>query len=103
MAKEQNFSLNSSKISGSCGRLMCCLRYEHETYEEALKTVPPVGSLVQTPNGNGVVIEIRPLEQIVRVRYEDKGESPKTFSVSDITVLRRGKAGKNAKTDTEEE
>lgn len=103
MAKEQNFSLNSSKISGSCGRLMCCLRYEHETYEEALKTIPPVGSLVQTPNGNGVVIEIRPLEQVVRVRYDDKGESPKIFSVSEITVLRRGKAGKNAKSDVEEE
>ena len=94
MAKEQNFSLNTSKISGSCGRLMCCLRYEHEVYEEALKTIPPVGSLVKTPNGTGTVMETRPLEQTVRVRYEDKGESPKTFAVSEIQVLRHGKGGK---------
>ena len=46
MAKEQNFSLNSSKVSGACGRLMCCLRFEHESYEEALKTTPPTGALV---------------------------------------------------------
>ena len=53
--------LNSAKISGTCGRLMCCLRYEHETYEEALKTTPPVGSTVKTPDGVGVVIETRPI------------------------------------------
>jgi cell fate regulator YaaT (PSP1 superfamily) len=73
---------------------MCCLRYEHEVYEEALKTIPPVGSLVKTPNGTGTVMETRPLEQTVRVRYEDKGESPKTFAVSEIQVLRHGKGGK---------
>ena len=94
MAKEQNFSLNSSKISGSCGRLMCCLQYEHENYEEALRTVPPVGSLVSTPSGQGTVSEIRPLEQIVKVRFEDKNEGQKLFSCAEVRVLRRGKGGR---------
>ncbi|MBQ8836711.1 MAG: stage 0 sporulation family protein [Clostridia bacterium] len=87
MAKEQNFSLNSAKISGACGRLMCCLRYEHETYEEALKNTPPVGSTVKTPNGNGVVIETSPLASMIKVRLEDKPETPKSYSVSDVTLL----------------
>ena len=90
MAKEQNFSLNSSKISGCCGRLMCCLRYEHEVYEEALKTTPPVGSLVSTEHGNGYVIEARPLTQIVKVRLEDSTET-KTLSCDAVTVLSAGK------------
>ena len=93
MAKEQNFSLNSAKISGACGRLMCCLRYEHDSYEEALKLVPSLGSYVETPNGNGSVTEVRPLAGTVRVKLDDKPEAPKLFSVSEITVLRAGKKG----------
>ncbi len=92
MAKEQNFSLNSAKISGACGRLMCCLRYEHESYEDALKSTPSVGSYVTTPNGNGTVIEARPLLATVKVRLEEKPESPKLFSVEEITVLRAGRS-----------
>ena len=88
MAKEQNFSLNSAKISGACGRLMCCLRYEHESYEEALKTTPPNGALVETPAGNGIVIETRPLLQLAKVRLEDKPEAPKLFPCEEIRVLR---------------
>lgn len=108
MAKEQNFSLNSSKISGSCGRLMCCLRYEHETYEEALRTTPPIGSLVETANGQGTVIETRPLEQLVKVRFEEKSDAPRLYSCDEIKILRRGKANKSKKSgadknDTEEE
>ncbi len=87
MAKEQNFSLNSAKISGACGRLMCCLRYEHETYEEAIKKTPPLGSTVKTENGNGVVIETNPLAGTIKVRPEDKPESPKLFAVEDVTLL----------------
>ena len=87
MAKEQNFSLNSAKISGACGRLMCCLRYEHETYEEAIKNTPPVGSTVKTPSGNGIVIETSPLACTIKVRLEDKPEAPKSFSVNDVTPL----------------
>ena len=90
MAKEQNFSLNSSKISGSCGRLMCCLRYEHEVYEEALKTTPPVGSLVSTENGNGYVIEARPLTQMIKVRLEDSTDT-KMYACDAVTVISAGK------------
>ena len=88
MAKEQNFSLNSAKISGACGRLMCCLCYEHESYEEALKTTPPNGALVDTPAGQGVVIETRPLLQLVKVRLEEKPEAPRIFACEEVTVLR---------------
>lgn len=100
MAKEQNFSLNSSKISGSCGRLMCCLRYEHEVYEEALKTTPPVGSLVSTEHGNGYVIEIRPLTQIIKVRLEDSTET-KLYSCDAVTVISAGK-GRRPKPEPKE-
>ncbi len=92
MAKEQNFSLNSAKISGACGRLMCCLRYEHETYEEEIKKTPQVGYSVSTPNGNGVVIESNPLAATVKVRLDDKPEQPKLFSRDDVKSL--GKAPK---------
>lgn len=93
MAKEQNFSLNSAKISGACGRLMCCLRYEHENYEAALKHVPPNNSYVETPNGNGTVTEVRPLAETVRVKLDDKPEAPKIFPASEVKVLRSGKKG----------
>ncbi len=88
MAKEQNFSLNSAKISGACGRLMCCLRYEHETYEEALKKTPPTGALVDTPAGVGVVVETRPLLSLAKVRLEEKPEAPRLFPCEEIRVLR---------------
>ena len=101
MAKEQNFSLNSNKISGSCGRLMCCLRYEHEVYEEALKTTPPVGSTVSTANGEGVVIEARPLAQTVKVKLSEGNDTPKLYPCSEITVLAAGK-GKRPKPEQKE-
>lgn len=87
MAKEQNFSLNSAKISGACGRLMCCLRYEHETYEEAIRRTPPMGATVKTSAGNGVVVETSPLAGLIKVRLEDKPESPRVFACEDVTVL----------------
>ena len=98
MAKEQNFSLNSAKISGSCGRLMCCLRYEHEAYEEAHKTTPPVGSVVSTANGEGIVIEARPLAQVVKVRLNNSNDPPKLYACADISLISAGK-GKRVKTD----
>lgn len=92
MAKEQNFSLNSAKISGTCGRLMCCLRYEHEAYEEAQKTTPSIGSYVRTPDGEGTVIETRPLAQTVRVRLEgEQKEAPKLYQCSEVTIIRKAK------------
>ena len=89
MAKEQNFSLNSSKVSGACGRLMCCLRYEHETYEEAIKVTPPVNSVVKTPDGVGVVTETRPLAAEVKVKLnENDKDAPKLYKCRDLKILK---------------
>ena len=90
MAKEQNFSLNSSKVSGACGRLMCCLRYEHETYEEAIKRTPPNGSVVKTSEGEGVVVETKPLAGEIKVKLQDNDkDTTKIFKCSDVKVLSR--------------
>ncbi len=90
MAKEQNFSLNSSKVSGACGRLMCCLRYEHEIYEEAIKQTPPVGSVVKTSDGEGVVVEIKPLAKEIKVKLNDnEKDTPKLYKCADVKVLSR--------------
>lgn len=86
MAKEQNLSLNSSKISGTCGRLMCCLRYEHETYESEISKTPPVDSTVKTPDGVGVVTEISPLAGTVKVRLETN--ETKTYKRDSLTILK---------------
>ena len=102
MAKEQNFSLNSAKISGACGRLMCCLRYEHEVYDEAIKKTPSVGSIVKSSDGEGVVIETKPLAGEVRVKFSsgDK-EAQKLVKVTDLTVIRSGKKDNSAKNEEE--
>ena len=88
MAKEQNISLNPSKISGNCGRLMCCLKYEQEVYEEKLQRLPHVGAIVKTPDGKGEVDGIETLKEIVKVKIKD-GEifKIKKYDVKDITVL----------------
>lgn len=81
MAKEQNLSLNSAKISGTCGRLMCCLRYESDVYEEELRKTPKVDSIVETPDGEGVVSEVSPLAGLVKVRLNaNPDQPPKTFT-----------------------
>ena len=102
MAKEQNFSLNSAKVSGACGRLMCCLRYEHEVYEEALKVTPPVNSVVKTPDGVGTVTETRPLAAEIKVRLDDKEKDAiKLYKCSDVKILRTpGKKEKDSDEDT---
>ena len=74
MAKEQNLSLNPTKISGVCGRLMCCLKYEEDHYEATRKRMPKVGKEVITPDGNGTVIDLNILKETVRVRIP-KGDS----------------------------
>jgi cell fate regulator YaaT (PSP1 superfamily) len=71
MAKTQNLSLNPGKISGVCGRLMCCLAYEHEIYERFRKTVPKVGRTVMTPKGPGMVVKLNPLNESVQVRLDE--------------------------------
>ena len=102
MAKEQNFSLNSAKVSGACGRLMCCLRYEHEVYEEAIKETPPTGSVVSTKDGQGVICETKPLAKEVKVKFTDKEkETVKLYKISEIKVISRGK--KDKKEDEDEE
>ena len=103
MAKEQNFSLNSAKVSGACGRLMCCLHYEHQVYEEALRVTPPVNSVVMTADGEGVVIETKPLASQIRVRLNDnEKDAPKLYSVSDVKILRVPKQKKSPKDDGED-
>ena len=72
MAKDQSLSLNPTKISGICGRLFCCLKYEHEVYVEAIEKVPPVGAIVKVDSNKGKVIETNPLLEQVKVEFNDK-------------------------------
>ena len=95
MAKTQNLSLNPTKISGTCGRLMCCLKYEQDAYEDLIRTSPKMESFVDTPEGRGTVVEIDLLRQRVKVRMEDSPETVSVFANADIAVLRSGKARKN--------
>ena len=82
MAKDQGLSLNPSKISGVCGRLMCCLRYEHQTYKELIQGMPKIGVKIQTPEGSGKVIKNDILGQTIVVRLVD--ESILTYSMNEL-------------------
>ena len=95
MAKTQNLSLNPTKISGTCGRLMCCLKYEQDTYESLIRTSPKPESFVDTPDGRGTVVEVDILRQRVKVRMEENPETVGVYANEDIAVLRSGKARKN--------
>ena len=95
MAKTQNLSLNPTKISGTCGRLMCCLKYEQDAYEDLIRSSPKLESFVDTPEGRGTVVELDLLRQRVKVRMEDAPETVSVFANGDIAVLRNGKAKKN--------
>ena len=95
MAKTQNLSLNPTKISGTCGRLMCCLKYEQDAYEDLLKNTPKEESFVDTPDGRGVVTEVSLLRQRVKVRLEQDPDTIQQFHVDEIAVWRNGKAKKN--------
>lgn len=88
MAKEQNLSLNPSKISGNCGRLMCCLRYEHCVYCDKMKSLPHAGAEVKTQDGIGEVASVETLKERVRVRFNENGETfYKKYDAKDIVVL----------------
>ena len=88
MAKEQGLSLSPTKISGTCGRLMCCLKYEQEAYEDALRRVPGVGSVVETKEGRGVVTSTNLLRETVQVKLDKGNETDLvTFPVAEIKVL----------------
>ncbi|MBE6837713.1 MAG: stage 0 sporulation protein [Ruminococcus sp.] len=87
MAKEQGLSLNPTKISGTCGRLMCCLKYEQDSYEELLKTTPKVGAIVKTPDGKGVVEEVNLITGKLRIK-NDGTEAVNTYDKNDVTVIK---------------
>ncbi len=91
MAKEQGLSLNPTKISGSCGRLMCCLAYEQPAYEYLNRVTPGVGSVVKTPEGEGTVVEVNVIAGSLRVRLEGSTTIFKTFHKSECQYLRGGK------------
>lgn len=89
MAKEQNLSLNPTKISGICGRLMCCLNYEQSTYEDIRKRLPKVGSIVETSEGKGEVVSNNTVKESVRVRLK-KGEEDilEDFKIENIKLIK---------------
>lgn len=91
MAKTQNLSLNPTKISGTCGRLMCCLKYEQEAYEDIMKDAPRAESFVETPDGVGTIISVNTLREKVRVRLDAESDTLKTYHNSEIRVVRSGK------------
>lgn len=88
MAKEQGLSLNPTKISGSCGRLMCCLKYEQEAYEHLDKMTPRNGSFVDTPEGKGTVVDVNLLTGKLKVALENSDGMPITVHRDDVTLLR---------------
>jgi cell fate regulator YaaT (PSP1 superfamily) len=89
MAKEQGLSLNPTKISGTCGRLMCCLKFEHEAYEDLLRTTPKVGAYVQTSEGNGTVMDVTLLTGMLKIKFDSPPDAPfKVLHKSTIKVLK---------------
>lgn len=90
MAKEQNISLNPSKISGNCGRLMCCLKYEQDVYEDKLKRLPKIGSTVMTSDGEGIVESVETLKEVVKVKFKDDedGYFYKSYPASELKIIK---------------
>jgi cell fate regulator YaaT (PSP1 superfamily) len=90
MAKEQSLSLNPTKISGTCGRLMCCLKYEQGCYEEFLRTTPKVGAYVETAEGKGVVDEVNLLTGVLKVKLDKKPDVPLTVNKTEVKLIKDG-------------
>ena len=92
MAKEQGLSLSPTKISGTCGRLMCCLKYEQEAYSDLLKHTPKVGAIVKTPLGRGLVVESNLLTRTLKVKMDNTPDdaAPQTFKVKEVRVIKDG-------------
>ena len=95
MAKTQNLSLNPTKISGTCGRLMCCLKYEQDAYEDAVKRLPKNDSFVLTPDGTGNVSDVNVLKETVNVRLDDRTDGPRCYHNCEVCVLRSGKGSRD--------
>ena len=89
MAKEQNLSLNPSKISGNCGRLMCCLKYEDDVYQDKLGKLPNIGAIVKTEDGTGEVDSVETLKERVKVKFKNEDVyTYKRYDVNDIRVIK---------------
>ena len=89
MAKEQSLSLNPTKISGTCGRLMCCLKYEQDVYEQLLKITPKVGAIVNSPDGKGQVIDSNLLTGMIKVRLDKNPDAaPRIYNKKELKVIR---------------
>lgn len=104
MAKEQNLSLNAAKITGNCGRLMCCLRYEQNVYEDKMKKLPNIGAIVSTEDGEGTVEGIEVLNEVLKVKLKDEEDNYyyKKFNSSDVKVIKEGKREVQEELDEEE-
>ncbi len=104
MAKEQNISLNPSKISGNCGRLMCCLKYEQDVYEEKLKRLPKIGAIVKTEDGVGEVCGVETLKERIKVRLTDADDIfYKRYDVKDIKIIKDAEEKDDIKVDNPED
>ena len=91
MAKVQNLSLNPSKISGICGRLMCCLKYEQEAYSDLLKKTPKIGAYVSTPDGKGTVVDQNLIKGILNIQLQKNPDSPpKSYKVNEVKLIKDG-------------
>lgn len=91
MAKEQGMSLNPVKISGTCGRLMCCLKYEQEAYSDLLKKTPKIGAYVSTPDGKGTVVDQNLIKGILNVQLQKNPDSPpKSYKVNEVKLIKDG-------------
>ena len=97
MAKEQNLTLNASKITGACGRLMCCLKYEQNVYDEKMKRLPHPGAIVSTPEGKGSVESVETLREIVKVKLKDNNGEDfyRKYPAEDIKIIKDKKRESN--------
>ena len=102
MAKEQSLSLSPTKISGTCGRLMCCLKYEQDAYEDAIRRLPGIGSVVDTPEGRGIITDINLLREMVKVRLDKESETDLViFRADEIKVVQKKKVSSSSKQNIE--
>ncbi|SNS45521.1 Cell fate regulator YaaT, PSP1 superfamily (controls sporulation, competence, biofilm development) [Anaerovirgula multivorans] len=101
MAKEQSLSLNPTKISGICGRLFCCLKYEYDMYQEILDKLPGIGSIVLTPDGEGTVIETNVLLEKVKVKIKNPSDNTEELKICNITEVTKIKEKRSLKEQLE--
>jgi len=105
MAKEQSLSLNPTKISGTCGRLMCCLKYEQEAYEDLLDRVPKVGAIVETPEGQGTVVAVNLLKEILKIKLDVGNDSDLrvyNFKEGEVKIIKNAAASYDNDIDLED-